>query len=210
LRENLVFFREFVSNFTETGSAFPTSRAAARAMTRPIQNRKGPLNIIEVGPGSGSVTVKILRDMLPGDTLMICEINPRFMKALKERLRHNRDYQRHQNRVKFFEGDIRDLDEDARYDVIVCAIPFLNFPVKTVDEIFAKLRALSRENARMTYYEYMGLRRASKLVSPPSRRERMRELDSYLKTTLERHRINRTRVWWNMLPIYVHTLKMPA
>lgn len=210
LKENLIFFREFVSNFQSTGSAFPTTRWAAEAMTTPLRGRAKALRILEAGPGSGSVTVKILKDMLPGDQLMLCEINPRLMKALKERLSANRDYLRHQKNVFFFEGPVQALPENTKYDVIVCAIPFLNFPVELVDEIFAKFKKLGSENGVMTYYEYMGLRHASMVMSPPERRSRMKKLDSYIRDVWRNQLVDTRRVWLNVLPIHVRTLRLSA
>lgn len=210
LKENLIFFREFVSNFQSTGSAFPTTRWAAEALTTPLRGRIKPLSILEAGPGSGSVTVKILKDMLPGDTLMLCEINPRLMKSLKGRLATNKDFLRHKRNVLFYEGPVQELSEERRYDVIVCAIPFLNLPVELVAEIFAKFKKLSSDECVMTYYEYMGLRHASMIMSPPERRSRMRKLDSYIRDVWRNQLVDTRRVWLNMLPIHVRTLRLSA
>lgn len=210
IKDNLVFLREFLTEFQKTGSIFPTSRWAAEALTNPIDKPRPSQNILELGPGTGSVTVQVLEKMVEGDHLTICEINPRFMKALKKKLAKNELFQRHQKRIRFFEGPAQDLPEDIRYDVIVCAIPFLNLDVAAVHEIFEKLRKIGKENAVMTYYEYIGLRSLSKSVASKQTKQRMRELDDYLHTVTDEWCMGRKRVWLNLLPINIYTLQFAA
>src|SRR5262245_28734173 len=132
LREAWVFLREGFLNFRHTGTFCATSKWAAKALTNPLREERGPQMILELGPGTGSVTVEILRDMIPGDCLTICEINPRFMEALKRRLATNEHFLLHKDNITFFSGPVQDLPEDGRYDVIVSSLPFLNFDVDTV------------------------------------------------------------------------------
>jgi phospholipid N-methyltransferase len=207
LKENLVFLRETITQFQNTGAICSTSRWAAEAMTNPMRGRKTqPLNILELGPGTGSVTIKILADMLPGDQLTICEINPRFMKALKERLVENPDFQRHKDRIRFYECPAQELPEDQKYDFVVCSLPFLNFDVQTVREIFTKLKQVSMESTLMTYYQYMGLRHLSKVVAAPDRKRRMNDLDDFFGSITDKKITRRDRVWLNLLPINIYTL----
>lgn len=211
IRENFVFFKEFLLEFQTTGAIFPTSRWAAKALTDPLRvTNRGTKRILELGPGTGAVTVKILDDMILGDTLTVCEINPRFMKALKEKLEKLPSFQLHKKNVTFFEGPVQEMPENEQYEVIVCALPFLNFPLEMVQEIFGKLRRLSTEATLMTYYEYIGLRRVSKAVAPTARKQRMREIDGYMKSLADRIRLGRTRVWLNILPINIYTVKPSA
>lgn len=210
IKDNLVFLREFFVQFRETGTCFPTSRWAAKELSEPLSQPRGPRNILEVGPGTGPVTVEILRAMREEDVLYLCEINPRFMRALKENLYKNPDYLRHQDRIFFYEGPIQDLQTDLKFDVICCAIPFLNLDISTINEIFEKLKSLSNENTLMTYYEYLGLRLIGMLMSPPNRKQRMCEVDHFFKDFYKHHLLRRRRVWLNVLPINVYTLKLAA
>ena len=210
IKDNLVFLREFVKEFQTTGSVFPTSRWAAKALTSPMMRIRSPQHILEHGPGTGSVTVKILKRMNDGDKLTICEINPRFMASLQKKLAKNEDYLRHRDRIDFFLGPMQELPEVAKYDVIVCAIPFLNFDRDTVREMFTKLKKLVKDNTIMTYYEYIGLRAIGKSVAPPITKRRMRELDSFFGEISKSHGMRRERVWLNVLPINIYTLKFAA
>lgn len=211
IKDNIIFLREFFTDFQATGTFFPSSKWAADALAAPIRHSRGhPLNILEVGPGSGPVTVQLLKYMSDEDTFTICEINPRFMLALKKKLSRNADYLRHKERIFFFEGPVQNLPEDRQYDAIICAIPFLNFEVETVREIFEKFARISNEQTQMTYFEYIGLRSLGLVVSLPERRKRLLEIDQFFKQFFSSREINRTRVWLNVLPINIYKFATAA
>lgn len=208
LKDQVVYVKEFLKEFQTTGTCFPSSKWAARSLTYPLRGPRGQQRILELGPGTGVVTVRILEDMIPGDRLTICEINPRFMRALKENLKENPDFQRHASNVTFFEGPAQEIPEDGTYDTIVCALPFLNFDLDTVQSIFEKLARLSTQTTLMTYYEYIGLRSLGKVVAPADRKRRLKELDIFFKDVYTRNRMHRERVWLNLLPINIYTLHL--
>ncbi len=208
IKDNIVFLKEFINEFKCTGSVWPTSKWAARALVTPIKSRKqpSPLRILELGPGTGSVTVRILEQMTDQDELAICEINPNFMASLKKKLAKNPRFHQHKERISFHECPAQDMPENGKYDVIICALPFLNFDLSTVEEIFAKLKRMSTEETIMTYYEYIGLRAFGLMMSPPKRKERIKQLDSFFDGVFENHLSNREMIWRNMLPINVYML----
>ena len=77
------FLRICRNNFRTTGAILPSSRFLARALVKQLEDLRPPARILEVGPGSGSVTVEIARRMLPGDRLDAVEINGHFARLLK-------------------------------------------------------------------------------------------------------------------------------
>lgn len=208
IKDHVVYFTEFLKEFQNTGTCFPSSKFAARALTNPLRATRAPQRILELGPGTGVVTVKILEDMIPGDRLTICEINPRFMQQLKKNLETNPDFQCHKNNISFFEGPAQEIPEDGCYDLIVCALPFLNFDLATVEEIFSKLERISTSHTKMTYYEYIGLRSIGKVIAPEERKENLRKLDKFFAGIYKRHNMQRERVWLNLLPINIYTLHL--
>lgn len=211
LRESLVFIREFLSDFESTGAILPSSRWAADALLEPLRvEPRKPLNVLEVGPGSGPVTVRILEHLMPEDRLTICEINPRLMKALRAKLAEMPNYLRYQQQITFFEGPVQELPEDQVFDLIICAIPFLNLECSIVNDIFDKFRRLSSPQGCITYFEYMGIRSVSLVASPPKRRKRIQELDHYFRRLFTNSLYGRKRVWLNFPPINVYTLKLAA
>lgn len=210
MKDNITFFKEFLNEYKNTGSCFPTSRWAAEALTSPIRNTKKAKTILEIGPGTGSVTTKILSDMGDQDQLTICEINERFMNSLKAKLAKNRNFQKHKERITFFLGPMQNLPEDIHYDLIVSAMPFLNFELEMVKEIFEKLKKLGTDNTIITYYEYIGLRSIGKSVAPLPVKTRLRELDCFFKSIYSTHDAKKQRVWLNLLPVNIYTIRLAA
>lgn len=211
LKENLVFLREFLLEFKTTGACFPTSKWAAQALITPLREAsRGPKNILELGPGTGSVTLPIIKELRPGDHLTVCEINPRFMKSLKETLEAQDGYERVRDQISFFLGAAQDLPTDRVYDIIVCALPFVNFDLLTVQAIFSKLREISSRDTLMTYYEYIGMRKFNQAMAAPDRRDSVVKVHEYLKESGSLSYLGRERVWLNLLPINIYTVKPAA
>lgn len=208
MKEDLVFFKEFFNEMQNTGSCFQTTRWAADALISPMDDFQSPRRILEIGPGIGSVTTRILAKMKPGDKLTLCEINERFMEALKEKLIKNKDYLRHAENIEFFLGPMQSLPETQQYDLIVCALPFLNFELSMVKEIFEKFKRLGQDHTVLTYYEYIGIRSIGKSVASTTTKRRLKELDYFFKSMYREYDAHKQRVWLNLLPIYIYTLKL--
>lgn len=209
IKDNIVLLKGFFEEFKNTGTAFKSSKWAAKALTNPLRTNAAAKNIIEVGAGTGPVTEEIIRDMGEEDSLTIVEINPKFMCVLKEVICKMPEYQLHKDRIQFFEGPVQDVPEDRQYDVIVCALPFLNFEPNLVQEIFEKFNRLGHTETVMTYYEYIGMRHLGKVVSK-SRKERLRQLEKFFREIAHRRLMHRSKVWLNLLPIYIYTLHLPS
>jgi phospholipid N-methyltransferase len=211
LKENLVFLREFLLEFKTTGACFPTSKWAAQALINPLREaQRSSKKILELGPGTGSVTMPIIRELRDGDSLTICEINPRFMKALKDKLEDCPYYRRRRDQVFFFEGAAQDLPDGTIYDIIVCALPFVNFDLETVQAIFSKLRKVSTPDTLMTYYEYIGMRKLNEKISSREERDRLSQVRDYIKVSGNINHLHRERVWLNLFPINIYTVKPAA
>lgn len=215
IRDHLVMAKESLTQFHHTGCVCSSSRWAAHALTRPLQNRNKrgsdkPARIIEIGAGTGPVTTVILKHMKPNDTLVVCEMNPNLMKALKERLADDPNYLKHKDNIEFVEKPIQEYESEDLFDTIICALPFLNFDVATVDEIFTKLLNITTDEAQMTYFEYMGLKRLGQIAALPKRRKRLLEFERYFQEVYRPRLQGTDRVWFNVLPIKVYTLNLAS
>src|SRR5689334_10061294 len=94
------FFRECRRHFTTTGAILPSSRFLARALVRPLRGVRTPCRILEVGPGTGSVTREIARRMLPDDRLDAVEINEHFVSLLQQRLREDKAFRLRRGQIE--------------------------------------------------------------------------------------------------------------
>jgi phosphatidylethanolamine/phosphatidyl-N-methylethanolamine N-methyltransferase len=209
LKRNLTMLLGCFEEFKNTGSAFNSSKWAARALTDPMSERTGPINIIEVGAGTGPVTAEIIKRMMPGDHLTVVEINPKFMSVLKEHITALPEYAANCERITFFEGPVQLVPETKKFDIVVCALPFLNFDMPLVEEIFEKFNKLANADAIMTHYEYIGLRKLGKVVSK-ERAKRAEDLECFFRDIGHKRLIGRKSVWLNVTPIYIYTLHLPV
>ena len=120
---DLRFAKNWLSKPRSTGSITPTGKSAARLMASFVSPDTGQ-PVLELGPGTGSVTREILATGLSPDQLTCVE--------------YNRDFCKHLSRLypdsNIVEGDAFNLDEtlgpdfQGRFSVILSCLPLLNFP----------------------------------------------------------------------------------
>src|SRR6516165_5632390 len=167
------FYRQFREQYGTTGSVMPTSRALARALTRPRRAGPSPRRVLEVGPGTGAVTREIVRTLRPGDRLEIVEINASFVEVVRRRFEEELDFRRKTLQTRVIHSAIQDVEGRAVYDVMISGIPLNNFAVPLVEEIFASYRRLLKPQGTLSYFEYVAIRDLKQRVVAPAERLRL-------------------------------------
>src|SRR5689334_23151278 len=105
-----VFWQQFRRAYNSTGALLPSGRPLCRALSRFVRNGQvagagstgaegtsaarhngndsvtKSRRILEVGPGTGAVTLQIISDMRPNDQLVLVERNQEFVDHLSQRL----------------------------------------------------------------------------------------------------------------------------
>ena len=79
---NWSFFREAIKSFRSTGAIAPASPVLVRRLVASIPGDR-PVNVVELGPGEGSVTRAILQRLHPDSVLTAFEINTAFVHRLR-------------------------------------------------------------------------------------------------------------------------------
>lgn len=146
----LRFIREGIRNFKSVGSVSRSSVYVCRSMTRLVPKLKDGI-ILEFGAGDGVITEEILRQMGPGDRLLVFEINPEFC----DHLRKIED-----PRITVFEESaenagriLENLGLDQA-DLIISAIPFLLFPKHEALRLVSEFKNLLRPGGRFIQLHY--------------------------------------------------------
>ena len=94
LAEHAIFFREFLHNFHTTGAILPSGRSLSAALTRFVREPSAAARrILEVGPGTGAVTRRIVAGMGPRDSLDLVELNDSFVERLRHRFESEPEFQ---------------------------------------------------------------------------------------------------------------------
>jgi phosphatidylethanolamine/phosphatidyl-N-methylethanolamine N-methyltransferase len=200
LKDITLFFSQFSENFTTTGAIAPSSPLLGRAITHPLSQRStDPIQVLEVGAGTGAFTRQIAKYLRSGDRLEIYELNARFCEYLK----HNLPWEEFQSmgiRCRLHNADVREVGRDLQYDYIVCGLPFNNFEPELVSEILAVLIDRLATKGVFSYFEYnLSHEFKSKFLNSKDR-QRMLRVGKIVRSFIERHQFGYRQVWLNLPP----------
>lgn len=209
IAENALFFREFVRNFHTTGAVLPSGRFLAAALSHFVgQPAAEPRRILEVGPGTGAVTGRIIGRMGPADRLDLVELNESFVRQLEGRFQSEPKFQAVADRARVLHCPVEELPRDRGYEVIVSGLPLNNFSVAVVEQILAALTDLLAPGGTLSFFEYIAVRSARAVVSGRAERARLRGIGRVLHGTLDGREIRRDAVWLNVPPAWVHHVRI--
>jgi phospholipid N-methyltransferase len=200
------FFREYRLHGRSTGSLLPSSRFLGQALVSEIRKPRAPGKILEVGPGTGSVTRQLVRYLMPGDRLDAVEINDHFVALLEHRFEHEWAFRSRREQLHLIHAAVEDLPGEATYDFIISGLPLNNFPVTQVREIFNAYDRLLKPGGTLTYYEYVLVRQ---LKTPfVNRRERWRlaGVGRVVRGYIRSYQVRRQQVFINVPPAIVRHL----
>lgn len=116
-------FSKFLKHGTSIATFAPSSRFLARSIVKGIDFDKARC-IVELGAGTGPITVELLRHVKPQTRLMIVELDPDFCRRLRERF----------PTADIVEGDAAKLDEllkargISEVDHVISGLPLPSFP----------------------------------------------------------------------------------
>jgi phospholipid N-methyltransferase len=202
------FLRECRRHFRSTGAVLPSSRFLARALVAELRKPRGPSRILEVGPGTGSVTREVLRLLQPGDRFDAVEINGHFVDLLQQRLGNDRVYQRCRDQVEVLHSAVEDLPGESTYDFIVSGLPLNNFPSDWVRRIFQAYVRLLKPGGTLTYYEYVFIRQLKTPFANRMERRRLYRVGRLVGEYIRAHQVRRQRVFMNVPPAIVRHLRL--
>lgn len=118
------FFKGWLDGPKTVGTPFATSIHTGRAMASVIDTASG-LPVLEVGPGTGTITREILARGIAPENLHAVEYSEDFAFGLRRAFPG----------VKIIQGDVFALDDllgaarSITFDCVISAIPLLNFPL---------------------------------------------------------------------------------
>ena len=202
------FLRESRRHFRDTGALLPSSRFLARALVSELRKRRSPGRILEVGPGTGSVTAYILRHLLPGDRLDMAEINGHFIALLQQRFDQEWRFWRHRERVRLIHAAVEKLPGEACYDFIISGLPLNNFPVAQVREIYQCYNRLLKAGGTLSYYEYVFIRQLKSPFVDRRERRRLYRVGRVVGGYIRAYQVRRQQVFMNMPPAVVRHLRL--
>ena len=202
-----VFLREFWRRFHTTGAVLPSGPWLAAALVRYLDEPDGSRRILEVGPGTGAVTRRIVAGMRPKDELDLVELNDQFVALLRARFASELPFCQAADRTRIHHSRIEELPADGSYDVVISGLPLNNFSAAEVEKILGILMGLLKPGGTLSFFEYIAIRQIRSVVSRRDERQRLRGIGRALDKVLDRGEIRRDWVWPNVPPAWVHHVR---
>lgn len=211
MKNHIAFFRQFRSRFETTGAIAPSSRFLANAMTSYLRERPAgkPVRVLEIGPGTGPVTDRIVRLIQPGDVFDLVELNDEFVRILKDRFTSEEAWKSVAGQSSIHMMPIQDFQAPEPYDFVISGLPLNNFPADLVRTITDAYFRLLKPGGVLSYFEYMYVRPIRKKVTRGPDQERIVRIDDILSEHCRRCRIRRDNIWFNIPPAWVQHLQKP-
>ena len=214
LRDYRVFLKQFFQHYHTTGSVLPSSGSLAKSLCRYVGTSDrassngslggNPREVLEVGPGTGAVTRRLVQRMGGQDRLTLVELNVDFVRHLRERFDHEPAFQNVAGRTQIVHGRLEDLPQEPRFDLIISGLPLNNFTVGEVEKILDHFQRLLKPEGTLSFFEYIAIRKVKSLVSRSEGRARLRGIGRALNRVLDTQEIKRDWVWPNVPPAWVH------
>ena len=177
------FLREFITSPVAIGAVAPSGRPLATMVTEMVHVPSAS-TVVEFGPGTGAITEVILERLRPDAVFFALEINPDFVKLLRERFAGAKVYQDSaaNTRTYLAQYGLRHCD------AIVSGLPWTNFEEELQDELLNAAHDALRPGGVIATYVYL-----QSLALPSAIRFRRKLRERFARAGV-------TEVVWRNLP----------
>ncbi len=147
---SLEFLKQFFAAPVEIGALTPSGRALASLVTETVHVPSASC-VVEFGPGTGAITEVIIDRLRPGATFFAVEINPDFVRLLRERFPRVPIYQDSAANTRTY------LDQHGlrHCDAIVSGLPWANFESDLQDDLLGAVHDVLRPGGVFATYAYL-------------------------------------------------------
>lgn len=142
---------QFFKGAQTVGSFFPSSPILASKIVKHIEFKKSKL-IVEVGPGTGVFTKKILKKLNKDAVFIAFELNEKFYQKLKNEI--------NDPRFVLINGSAEDLESylfkygHSEVDYLISSIPLSNFKGKKIVALLHSFRNLIGKKGTFIQFQY--------------------------------------------------------
>jgi phospholipid N-methyltransferase len=147
-----MFVVEALANFSMVAAISPSSRYLATAMLEPLPLQKTRI-VVELGAGTGAITRALLDRLPPDATLLVFEINPRFIDCLRQSISDPR--------VILINSSVENLEAELHLrgiqhvDAVVSSLGLAFIPDHQRHAIFQQLSPFLHQGSVFTQYQYI-------------------------------------------------------
>lgn len=144
----LLFFKHFLKDFKHTGAVAPSSKRLTYKMLGDVDFNK-PVEIVELGPGTGCMTKEILKRMHPESKLTCIEINPVFCENLRK-IKTDKPFSVLQVSAFDFERHF----QKKGIDYVVSGLPLANFKQNEILGVFNSIQSVLKKTGSYIQFQY--------------------------------------------------------
>src|SRR6202035_5158950 len=202
------FFREFRRDFHHTGAVLPSGFFLSQALVKPLRGPRAAARILEVGPGTGSVTREIARRLRSGDRLDAVEINPRFAQMLEQRVPRDPILSARRDDIHVITAPVQQIIGESVYDFIISGLPLHNFTVAEGRSVFSAFTRLLRPGGTLVYFEYALVRQLKSPFVNRHERRRLFRVSRVVGRYIRDPQVRRERIFINVPPAIVRQLRL--
>ena len=133
------------------GSMTPSSRFLAAKMLNHIPIKEAKV-VVELGPGTGVFTEKILENLGENTQLIVVELNDDFFNTLKNKLHHPNLHLRHGSADKIGIY-LKELGFE-KADLIISSLPLANFPSELRKNVIETAKNCLDDKGKFVQFQY--------------------------------------------------------
>jgi len=163
--------------------------------------------VLEVGCGTGAFTKEILKKLQDGDEFHIVELSSDFCKVVEKSLLEQFRKDNPNIRVVLHNAPIEDSGLDEKFDAIICGLPFNNFPLKLVQQVFDVMFGLLKGGSELAYFEYLGMLKLKRMFGFPAIRRETKQRTADINSRYIKQSGSHQLVWRNIPSCKVVRLK---
>lgn len=146
-----LFFKQFLNNKKMVGSITPSSKFLCAKMLNNIPLKSAKL-IIELGPGTGCFTEKIVEKMGSNTQLIVVELNSDFHQHLKDKIIHSNVHIKQDSANNI--GILTKQLGFEKADIIISSLPLANFPPELRNLILKSVNENLTDNGSFVQFQY--------------------------------------------------------
>jgi phospholipid N-methyltransferase len=145
------FIKQFWQDKKMVGAMSPSSKYLCHKMLKNIDFKTVRL-IVELGPGTGVFTRKILEKLPQDSKLLVFELNTDFFNLIKKEI--------HDSRMILVNDSAEKIGEYVKQegflfaDYIVSSLPLANFPKKLTDTILKESYSILKNKGKYIQFQY--------------------------------------------------------
>ena len=150
LREHALVFSRFLRSPRTVGAISASSRALAQSIVSGL-DLSGPINVVELGPGTGALTWAIVEKLGPKARFLAIDLDPEFVREIQKRW----------PKIDCICASAEQVDVHAAergltpVDHIISGLPFISLPQLMTKKILAGIKSALRPGGTFTTFQYL-------------------------------------------------------